>query len=272
MSLGRSGSARRWAAVGGPAQDWLRVYARYLEDPPSTEKDWDRLAEAEAEALQLRPDKIRLALLRDFLRWQVDLWERQGRRDKAIAIMRRTLDLQQASRVDLLDTADWLLRRSAWPLIDALAEQFSEAFDQDPHLLYRRAESFRRQGQTAAAEKLAAQAQAQVVEEPFLHVELGRELQKRGFVDWAEQEYRQTLQSFEEGTHPNLEARIRLGWLLHDWSRYEESYTVLLEVVRQMDRDTGARSSPSGTPTRSGAHPRTDVPLPSERFSRQETV
>ncbi len=77
-----------------------------------------------------------------------------------------------------------------------------------------------------------------MAEEPFLHVELGRDLQKRGFVDWAEQEYRQTIQSSEEGTHPNLEARIRLGWLLHDWSRYDEAYNALQEVVRLLDRDT----------------------------------
>ncbi len=81
------------------------------------------------------------------------MWEKQGHRDKAIATMRRTLDWQQASRVDLLETADWLLQRSAWSLIEALAEEFSEAFDTDPLPVVPPRGVCRRQGQTAAAEE-----------------------------------------------------------------------------------------------------------------------
>ena len=218
---------------------WLRVYARYRQDPASTLADWEALAAEEERELQLRPDKLRLELFRDFLRWQVDLWERQGQRERAIATMRRTLPLQNATRAELLETTDWLLQRAAWPLIEALAHQFPDPFREDPYLVYRRAESLRRQGESAAADQLADQArQIQVEGEPFLHVELGRELQQRGLLDWAEREYEHAIESCEEGSHPSLEARIRLGWLLHDLARHADAQAALQGIVDLMDRDT----------------------------------
>lgn len=229
--------------VIGPSQRtaarWLRLYARYLEDPAATFAQWQTLADEETRELELRPDPIRLVLLREFLRWQVDMWERQGRRAEAIATMRRTLPPQNASLADLRETADWLLQREAWPLIEALAEQFPDAFAQDPSLIYRRAESLRRQNQPEAADELARQArETQVDDEPFLHVELGRQLVERGWIDWAEQEFRHTIKSFEAGSHASLEAHIRLGMLYHDLARHAEAYAVLKEVVDLMERNT----------------------------------
>jgi len=217
----------------------LRLYAQYLEDPASTLDQWTTLADAEAAELRVRPDKLRSELLRDFLRWQVDMWEKQGNRAQAIATMQRALPMQNASRAELLDTADWLLARAAWPLIDALAQQFPQAFENDPYLLYRRAEALLRQGQPAPAAELAQRAREMRFEdEPLFHVNLGRELQQRGLIEWAEGEYRHTIQTFDEGTHANLDARIYLGWLLHDLARHAEAASVLQAISDAMDRDT----------------------------------
>jgi len=197
------------------------------------------MAAEEDRELQLRPDKLRLELLRDFLRWQVDMWERQGQRERAIATMRRTLPPQNATPAELLETTDWLLEREAWPLVDALAQQFPDPFSRNPYLMYRRAESLKRQGDSAAADQLADQArQSQLEGEPFLHVELGRELQQRGLLDWAEREYERTIESCEEGSHPNLEARIRLGWLMHDQARHADACAALQGIVELMEQNT----------------------------------
>ncbi len=219
--------------------EWLRLYAQYLEDPGSTLDQWVILADAEAAELRVRPDKLRSELLRDFLRWQVDMWEKHGNRAQAIATMQRTLPMQNASRAELLDTADWLLARSAWPLIDALAQQFPQAFENDPYLLYRRAEALLRQDQSSRAAELVQRAREMRFEdEPLFHVNLGRELQQRGLTEWAEGEFRHTIQVFEEGTHANLDARISLGWLLHDLARHAEAAAVLQAISDGMDRDT----------------------------------
>ena len=217
---------------------WLQLFARYLRDPSSTLDQWSELAGVEQREVKLRPDKIRLIILRDFMRWQVDLYERMGRRDEAIAAMWQTLELQDATRAEILATVDWLIERQAWPLIEVLAEQYSGSFESDPELMFRRAEAFRHQGRDEKAEAFVVLAMdIQKPDEPFLHVEVGRELQRRGMTDWAEREFRRVIEDNKVGAKQSLDARIRLGWMMHDLGNNTEAYQALKGVVDLMDGD-----------------------------------
>ncbi len=226
------GNSQRRGAI------WLRLYARYLREPLATLDAWSELAKIEQQEMKLRPDKTRLVILRDFLRWQVDALERLGKRDRAIATMWQTLELQDATRSEILATIDWLIDRKAWFLIDVLADQYSASFENDPELLFRQAEAFRSQDMETTAEKLVQQAMAiKKPDEPFLHVEVARELQRRGMIDWAEREYREVIKTESEGSRPSLDSRIRLGWMMHDLARNNDAYESLRGVVDLMDKD-----------------------------------
>jgi tetratricopeptide (TPR) repeat protein len=227
--------------VGGSqrkAVQWLQVYARYLQDPLATLADWQRLAGEEAEAVRLRPDKDRVAVLQDLLRWQIESLQKLGRDAEMLAVLRQLLPLLGDSREELLQTVEWLLQQQAWALVDDLVGAFPEPFRQDAFLLYRRAEAALRQGRTDEARALVAQALAlKADDEPFLHVELAVDLQNRGLFDWAEQEYRRTIETSPQGTHPPVEAAIRLGWMFHDLGRNHQAYEAFKQLVDLMTQD-----------------------------------
>ncbi len=222
------------ASDRGGAQ-WLRVYLASLNDLDGALAQWQQLATQEIEQFRQRPDKVRLVLLRDFLRWQVDLLEQTGHHDLASDLMQQTLELQNASRSDLLESFDWLIRREAWTLIDDLAAQYDKIIQSDPHLLYRLAEAEKIQDRQDIAEQLAARARAiDLPDEPFSHVEVGRDLHARGLIDWAEQEYRRAIELGPEDSHAAIQATIALAWMYHDQGRHRDGYEILRPLVAKL--------------------------------------
>ncbi len=204
----------------GAAANWLRVYAHSLLDPAATVADWQKVVAAELESVKQRPDKDRMAIVQELLRWQVEILQKMGRDEEMLAALQQLLPLLNNTRDELLQTVEWLLDRKAWSLVDDLVAAFPEPFQEDAFLLYRRAEAALRQGRNDEADRLAELAIAKKADdEPFLHVELGVDLQNRGLIDWAEREYRHTIATSEQGTHPPVEAAIRLGWMFHDLAR-----------------------------------------------------
>ena len=224
-----------------PAARWMRLYASYLRNPSNTLDDWDQLVRVEELDTKKRPDKIRLVILRDFLRWRVDSLERLGRRDDAVRMMWRTLDVQNASNADLLGTVDWLIERTAWPLVDVLAEKYSDRFEADPKLLYRQAEAALGGGEVDRAEELAKVAIKLLPEQPQFRIELAQDLQTRGLLEWAENEYLRLIEVSEPISVPGFDARIRLGWLLHDLARNEDAYETLNQLVELVEQEPGQR-------------------------------
>ncbi|MDG2382827.1 MAG: hypothetical protein P8N76_14255 [Pirellulaceae bacterium] len=224
-----------------PAADWLRSYARYLRGSDTAMDEFESLVVAEEDEVNERPDKVRLAILRDLLRWQVDSLEKLGRRSDAIEMMWRTIAIQDATNVALLETVDWLIDRSAWQLIEVLADKFAATFEDDPKLLYRQAEVSLRLGDKVRADELAAQAMGIAKEnEPFLHVEVAQELQNRGLFDWAENEYLHVITNSEEISPAGFDARIRLGWMLHDQARNKDAYETLHQLVELVNENSPA--------------------------------
>ncbi|MCP4190516.1 MAG: hypothetical protein GY768_07790 [Planctomycetaceae bacterium] len=221
-----------------PAADWLRSYAAYLRRSDNAMDEFADLVLEEEGDVNERPDKVRLAILRDLLRWQVDSLEKLGRRNDAIEMMWRTIAIQDATNVALLETVDWLIDRSAWELIEVLADKFVVAFEADPKLLYRQAEVSLRVGDQVRADELAAKAMGISREnEPFLHVEVAQELQSRGLFDWAENEYRHVIEHSEKISPAGFDARIRLGWMLHDQARNKDAYETLQDLVKLVGED-----------------------------------
>jgi tetratricopeptide (TPR) repeat protein len=218
--------------------EWLRTYARSLHDPPATLDKWNTLVAQEIQDVQQHPDKNRLAIARDLLRWQIEMLQDLGHHPDMLLALKQLLPLQGETRDDLLRTINWLLEREAWPLVDELVKAYPQPFRDDAFLLYRRAEAALRRGQPDEAQALAGQAIAKKADdEPFLHVELGLDLQNRGMIDWAEREYRHTIETFEQDTHPPVEAAIRLGWMFHDLARYREAYDTFKQLVELMSKD-----------------------------------
>jgi tetratricopeptide (TPR) repeat protein len=218
--------------------EWLHTYARFLQDPNATRDDWRQLIAREVDEVRQHPDKDRLEIVHQLLRWQIEMLQRLDHHADMLVTFQQLLPLQGGTRDQLLETTDWLLQREAWRLVDDLVQAFPAPFQDDPFLLYRRAEATLRQGHPEQAQAWADQALAQKAgEELFLHVELGLDLQNRGLIDWAEREYRHTIETSERGTHPPVLAAIRLGWMFHDLARHREAYEAFKQLTELMAQD-----------------------------------
>lgn len=260
------GESRRTACL------WLRAYAEQLVDPAAARDEWSHLTAMGEEELRLRPDPLRRRIFKEFLRWQIETLPGSPTDAEAVRLMQRLVEYHEDGRDELLLTCEWLLRRQAPPLIELLVARFPQPFTSDPHLMYRHAESLKQQGEDQRAEELVQKVLKiePDMENPFLHVELGMDLQLRGLFEWAEREYRSVIgpialdkshskpvDEVQEGeasdeqptpaetpqalaivpTHPPVEAMIRLGWMFHDLGRNRDSYDAFKMLVDWMDRD-----------------------------------
>ncbi len=134
---------------------WLLAYAQTLTDPEASLARWKQLAEEEYETFTNFPERSSREIVRDLLRWHAELLRRQQHQDEAVAAMRRSIDLLDGSREEVLDMVDWLMERQAWQVVEEIADRFSVAFSKDPLLLYRLAEAQMQQGKNELAETTA---------------------------------------------------------------------------------------------------------------------
>jgi tetratricopeptide (TPR) repeat protein len=217
-----------------PAADWLRAYAEFLADPGASVDRWDELVRREEDVFRQSPDHTRHEVVRDLMRWQVEMLSRLGRDADAVAVMKRTVELRNGSREDLLELVDWLIARQAWVVIDEVAQKYQDQFDSDPSLLYRWAEAQRKQGDEERADETAQRASER---EPEDRIVLALELQGRGLFDWSEREYRHLIQNKPEGSLLNIEARRRLAELLHDQEQDLQAAEMLQPAVHLIQTD-----------------------------------
>jgi tetratricopeptide (TPR) repeat protein len=221
------------------AARWLRLYARYLVDPAATIADWQELITTEIQAVQSQPDKERLAVVADLLRWQIEAMQELGRADQMLAIMKQLMPLQGASEEDVQQTIEWLIDREAWKLVDVLIAGYPHLFAGSQVLRYRQAEALLRQDQKEAADRLAAQVREMPVrDDMFLRVELAEDLKTRGLFDWAEQQYREEIKQGDAGDYAPLLASIRMGYMFHDLAKNQAAYDALRSAVELAERET----------------------------------
>ncbi|HUG68953.1 MAG TPA: hypothetical protein VMM76_14485, partial [Pirellulaceae bacterium] len=134
-----------------PAARWLRTYADTLVSPEPTLDDWERITRDELETLVKLPEETQRSVVRDLLRWHVDLLRDLGQSDQVRANILRIVELAEPDRAELFDIVDWALEREAWFVPERLAERFPAEYWQDVLLVYRLAEARRKGGDEAGA-------------------------------------------------------------------------------------------------------------------------
>ena len=225
----------------GPSQrgaaDWLRIFVDLQDDPEALLDAWETFTRREETVFHHTPEKSSADIVRDLLRWQADLLERLGRREQALAVVQRTINLLDGSREQLLETVDWLIQREAWPTVELVAERFAERFNDSALLLYRLAEAHRRQDRGELAEQTAQQALKLNKDNHQDHILAAFSLQERGLFDWAEREYRYVIELGPPASQHDLRVRFLLSEMLHDVGRNLDAAETLQPAVDAMNND-----------------------------------
>jgi tetratricopeptide (TPR) repeat protein len=231
---------------------WLRTWLAARSDPEAALAEWDQLAKAEEETLAQFPDQTDNPLILSLLRQQVDLLERLKRKEEALGVMRRMVELEKGKSASLSELVEWLVRHEAWPVIDDLARRFSAVFEQDPLLLYTLAQARDVQGRHDLAEETAARARACNSGDAQSHYVVAYTLRDRGFTKWAELEYRYTIDLGPPGSPYTLVSRWALAEMLHDREAelaagqvLEPAVTAMEENLRQGHPEQNVRRDPA---------------------------
>ena len=235
-----------------PAAEWLRAYAHTLIAPESALADWDRITQGELLTFSQFPHQTERRLVRDLLRWQVDLLRRLGQQEESLAVVRRTIDLLEGQREELNDFVDWLLDRKAWIIVDEVADRFPHEFYRRPRLVYRLAEARKLRGDHASATETAERALMMDPGQPEHHNLMASYLTSRLLYDWAEAEYRYVLESTDREDSAQLEARFFLSDMLFDIQRELDAAKVLSVAAEAIEQN-----------------PKLLLPLPFSRTARE---
>lgn len=234
-------------AVGNsrrPAARWLLTYANTLVSPGPTFDDWERITRDELETLVKMPEETQRSVVRDLLRWHVDLLRDLGQSDHVRANILRIVELVESDRAELFDIVDWALEREAWFVPERLAERFPAEYWQDALLVYRLAEARRKGGDEAGADEAAKLALAMNPNQYDLHIAAARRLRiERQMFDWAEAELRQIIESSGELTKLELVARELLADMLSDLQREQEAAKALEPSIAIGEKDPAALAS-----------------------------
>lgn len=227
-----------------PAARWLQAYANSLESPESTLDAWNRITRDELETMVKLPDETQRSVVRDLLRWHVDLLRDLQRSEDARTNILRIVELVEPDRRELFDVVDWALEREAWFVPERLAERFPAVYWQDELLVYRLAEAKLRQGDEAGAEQTAKHALGMNPKQQELHSEVANRLRyQRQMFAWAEAEFRQIIETAGESHRLELKTRERLAQMLGDLQREYDAAEILKPSLVIGEKDPAALAS-----------------------------
>ncbi|MEE2843613.1 MAG: hypothetical protein VX761_03810 [Planctomycetota bacterium] len=216
---------------------WVQTYALSLKSPQESVAAWDKITRAEEVLLATFPNQSSRTLLRDLLRWQFQLLRGLGDKEAAAHVARRSVNLLDGSREQLIEAIDWFASEESWEYAGLIEERFPIEFGELPELLYRLAEAH----QYAKNQELAAEAARRAIaikpEDIVAHTTMAVWLTKHHFYDWAIAEYQQCTEQATVESDMGVRVRIILAELFHDLMRDTEAAEALAGVIEQKDNN-----------------------------------
>jgi tetratricopeptide (TPR) repeat protein len=216
---------------------WVQTYAVSLKSPQESVAAWDKITRAEEVLLATFPNQSSRTLLRNLLRWQFQLLRGLGDKEAAAHVARRSVNLLDGSREQLIEAIDWFASEESWEYAGLIEERFPIEFGELPELLYRLAEAH----QYAKNEELAAEAVQRAIaikpEDIVAHTTMAVWLTKHHFYDWAIAEYQQCMEQATVESDMGVRVRIILAELFHDLTRDLEAAEALAGVIEQKDNN-----------------------------------
>jgi tetratricopeptide (TPR) repeat protein len=244
-----SGSSRSGAA-------WLRTFIRHRDDAQESVAQWKRLTESERELWRSASGQTNYEIVQALLFQLIDFLEAAGRQDETDPYMKQIVELQPNDEDSIKNLVRWLDNRNAVRMVVAISEKFPETFKDDPLLLYSLAHAQQELGNDEAAQTAVQQAQRLNPSVPQHHLVVAFQLQERGWLSWAEDEYRMVIGSAGLSNELGIRATLMLSEMLHDQERNKDAGDILralvtvmktspttLRLIRLMERDTGSISS-----------------------------
>lgn len=202
------------------ASKWILAWLRFAEDPKAAAAEWAKLVEAEMAMVDSAPNDTSPEIAAALIRIEIDRLKKLGDNDRALAAMRRLIDLDEGEPATIADLLDWMIQQKAWNAIDDLANRFKPQFRSQAVLMYGLAQAKAEQGDKVRAEEIASEAfklnPVKSVEQLIPHLTTAYALKSRGLIPWALREYRYVIDSAPAAHVVTVSARFSLAEMYHD--------------------------------------------------------
>ena len=219
------------------AARWVEAYAKSLVDAEMAIPLWDQITRKEEQLLTTFPGRTSRSLIRDLLRRQFKLLRQLERHDEAAVVARRSVNLLDGSREQLIEAIDWFASEQSWMFAEVIADRFPVEFQEYPELLYRLAEAFLEGGDQKKADQQAALALAINPEDLDAHITIASFLAGRQHHQWAVAEYQQGIEQAPLESEVGVRMRILLGEIFHDLKQENDARLVFEPVVENRQND-----------------------------------
>ena len=219
------------------AARWMEAYSKSLLDAEDSLPLWDQVTRKEEQLLTTFPGRTSRGLVRDLLRRQFGLLRQLERQEEAAVVARRSVNLLDGSREQLIEAIDWFASEKSWKFAEVIADRFPVEFQEYPELMYRLAEAFLEGGDEERANQQAAIALAINPEDLDAHLTLASFLASRQHHRWAIAEYQQGIQQAPLESEVGVRMRILLGEIFHDLRQDDDARLVFEPVVENREND-----------------------------------
>jgi tetratricopeptide (TPR) repeat protein len=235
------------------AAKWLLTWTRFADDPQAAVVDWAKLVDEEQARLQSAPSETSAEIAAALVRLQIGWHRKLNQTDRAVAAMRRLIDLEQGNPETLRELVDWLVQQRAWKVIEELADKFTAQFNENAVLLYTLAQAYAAQGDQSRAEKAAQRAErlspGNTTQELVPHLITAFQLRQRGLFTWAEREYRHVIASGAAEYSLVATAHFGLSEMLHDQGQDLPAAELLQAVVAAVEKHQPVEEEVAGRAT-----------------------
>lgn len=222
---------------------WLRTFAKLIQETPGDLKDWMKIAESENALLDAGSEDTFPEVVQNLYQW-VSIWSNElSQREDALQMARGAIRVAGNDPMGLRDAAYWVIDNGFPELVEEMQAGNQQLFAKVSELTYCLAESFRARKQEENAEEYARTAfenrsagMLPTRDPRDFRTYRGFGLQGRGLFDWSEREYRAAIENTRNLDIVSLKARYFLGEMLHDGGRNQEASELWKTVLDELDK------------------------------------
>ncbi len=230
-----------------PAADWIRNILVEQSDPKAAAEAFAGMIDTEEQVLRQFPHRSKPEIVLSLLRRQAALFKQLNRPQEMVAAMMRMIAFEQGGVENgregkfpvLIEVVQMLTELKDWSAVDKVVERYADRVQQDALSAYVVARAYQAKGDDKQAAHYADLALKSDPGDQRKHIVMGIELRNRGWIEWAENEYRASIKMGTPTQAFTLIAQFQLGESMHDRGDDLGAAKVLEEATTGMEAAAG---------------------------------
>lgn len=236
------GYARELGSSTRAPVEWIRLHLREAKDPRAVAPEWLKAVDAERALLKQKSSETDYSVAIDLVEWRVNRSNELKLLDETTAALLQAVDFYVDGNPKRLVPSlkwalQWMIVNERWDIVSQFRPKYEAEFAKSRTLLYLLAVTEARSNRAGEAKASAERAFEMDDRDENERVRIAYAMAQLGMVDWAEREYRRTVEKHPKPSWRSMKARFELATWLHDRQENEEAARLLAEFCDELDAD-----------------------------------